>query len=101
VWVTYWPVNPGQQQNGELRAYDATPTGGVLTLRGAWPIGTGNKFTTPTVQNGRMYVVGREGTADGRVFGFGVGGAGATQAPAPRGPSTASVPPDAKPDREG
>ena len=85
----------------ELRAYDAPPTGGVLTLRGAWPIGTGNKFTTPTVQNGRMYVVGREGTADGRVFGFGVGGAGASQAPAPRGPSTASVPPDAKPDREG
>src|SRR5205823_1557730 len=54
VWVTYWPVNPGQQQNAELRAYDANPTGGVLTLRGSWSIGTGNKFTTPTVHNGRM-----------------------------------------------
>jgi len=101
VWVTFFPVNPGQQQNAELRAYDADPTGGILTLRGNWPIGTGNKFTTPTVHNGRLYVVGREGTADGRVFGFGVGGAGATQAPAPRGPSTAAVPPDAAPDREG
>lgn len=101
VWVTYFPLNPGQQQNGELRAYDANPSGGILTLRGSWPIGTGNKFTTPTVQNGRMYVVGRDGDANGRVLGFGVGGAAAAQAPAPRGPSTASVPPDARPDREG
>jgi putative pyrroloquinoline-quinone binding quinoprotein len=100
VWVTYFPTDPGSQQNGELRAYDASPTGGVLTLRGSWPIGTGNKFTTPTVHNGRMYVVARDGVANGRVFGFGVGGAGATQAP-PRGPSIASVPPGAGPDREG
>lgn len=100
VWVTYFPTNPGSQQNGELRAYDANPTGGVLTLRGSWPIGTGNKFTTPTVYNGRMYVAARDGTSNGRVLGFGVGGAGATQAPA-RWPSTANVPPDAGPDREG
>jgi hypothetical protein len=100
VWVTYFPVNPGQQQNGELRAYDANPTGGVLTLRGSWPIGTGNKFTTPTVHNGRMYVVARDGTTNGQVLSFGVGGAGATRAPA-RGPSTANVPPGAGPDREG
>jgi hypothetical protein len=100
VWVTFFPVNPGQQQNAELRAYDANPTGGVLTLRGSWPIGAGNKFTTPTVHNGRMYVVARDGDANGRVFGFGVGGAGATQAPA-RGPSTANVPAGAGPDREG
>jgi hypothetical protein len=101
VWVTYWPVNPGQQQNAELRAYDANPTGGVLTLRGSWPIGTGNKFTTPTVHDSSMYVVARNGDTDGLVFGFGVSGAFAAQAPAPRGPSTASVPPDARPDREG
>jgi hypothetical protein len=100
VWVTYFPTNPGSQQNGELRAYDANPTGGVLTLRGSWPIGTGNKFTTPTVYNGRMYVVARDGAANGRVLGFSVGGAGATRAPA-RGPSTANVPPNAGPDREG
>jgi hypothetical protein len=100
VWVTFFPVNPGQQQNAELRAYDANPAGGVLTLRGSWPIGTGNKFTTPTVHDGRVYVVARDGAANGRVFGFGVGGAGATQAPA-RGPSIAGVPPDAAPDREG
>ena len=100
VWVTYFPTDPGGQQNAELRAYDANPTGGVLTLRGSWPIGTGNKFTTPTVHNGRMYVVGRDGDANGRVFSFGVGGAGATQAPA-RGPSTANVPAGAGPDREG
>jgi hypothetical protein len=106
VWVTFFPVNPGQQQNAELRAYDANPTGGVLTLRGSWPIGTGNKFTTPTVHDGRVYVVARDGAANGRVFGFGVGGTGATQAPAPapapaRGPSIAGVPSDAGPDREG
>ena len=47
-----------------------------------------------------MYVVARDGTTNGRVLGFGVGGAGATQAPA-RGPSTANVPADARPDREG
>jgi hypothetical protein len=34
------------------------------------------------------------------VFSFGVGGTGASQAPA-RGPSIAGVPPDAGPDREG
>jgi PQQ-like domain len=103
VWVTFFPVNPGQQQNGELRAYDANPAGGVLTLRGSWPIGTGNKFTTPTVHDGRVYVVARDGAANGRAFGFGVGGTAATQAPqAPaRGPSIAGVPPDAGPDREG
>ncbi|HSS39691.1 MAG TPA: hypothetical protein VLT58_13065, partial [Polyangia bacterium] len=100
VWVTFFPVNPGQQQNAELRAYDANPTDGVLTLRGSWPIGTGNKFTTPTVHNGRMYVVARDGAANGQVLGFGVGGAGATQAPGRR-PSTANVPADAAPDREG
>jgi len=101
VWVTYWPTNPGQRQNAELRAYDATPTNDVLALRGSWPIGTGNKFTTPTVDNGRVYVVGRNGSTDGIIFGFGVSGTAAPQAPAPRGPSTAAVPPDARPDREG
>jgi hypothetical protein len=73
----------------------------VLTLRWSWPIGTGNKFTTPTVDNGQMFVVGRDGTANGRVFGFGVSGAAAAQSPPQFGPSTASVPPDARPDREG
>jgi len=87
--------------------YSASFAAGRLTCRGvarqfsgSWPIGTGNKFTTPTVHDGRIYVVGRDGDANGRVLGFGVGGA-STQAPAPRGPSTASVPPDARPDREG
>jgi hypothetical protein len=104
VWATYWPVNPGNQQGAELRAYDANPSGGVLTLRGAWPIGTGNKFTTPTVRSGRVYVAARVGAADGRVIAFGVAGQGTTEAPPqapPRAPSTAGVPPDARPDAEG
>jgi hypothetical protein len=44
VWVTFFPVNPGQQQNAELRASRANPSGGVLTLRGSGPIGTGNNY---------------------------------------------------------
>ncbi len=99
VWVVYFPVDPGGGVNAELRAYDTNPAGGVLTLRGSWPIGTGNKFTTPTVHDGRVYLGSRDGSANGVVRAFGVTGAGATQAPA-RGPSTARVPPDALPDRE-
>ena len=100
VWGTFFPVNPGGAQDAELRAYDANPVNGALTLRGTWPIGTGNKFTTPTVHNGRVYVVARDGAANGRVFAFGVGGQGATEAPLRR-PSTAGAPADQGPDREG
>lgn len=68
VWIVFLPDSSGA--NAELRAYDPTPVGGVLALRGSWPIGTGNKFTTPTVYNGRIYV----GTRDGNLLVFGVTG---------------------------
>ena len=68
VWIVFLPDSSGA--NAELRAYDPTPTDGILQLRGSWPIGTGNKFTTPTVSNGRIYV----GTRDGAVRAFGVTG---------------------------
>jgi hypothetical protein len=93
AWLTWFPAPDGV--GAELRAYDANPAGGVLTLRGRWPIGQGNKFTTPTVRDGRIYV----GTRDGNVRAFGVTGQSAANAPAPPPPArsnTAQVP-----DREG
>jgi PQQ-like domain len=55
----------------QLRAYDAVPTGGALTLRFLAGIGTSAKFTAPAIGDGRVYV----GTRDGHVLGFGVTGA--------------------------
>jgi hypothetical protein len=92
VWLVRLPAGDGV--GAELRAYDANPAGGVLTLRGRYPIGQGNKFTTPTVYNGRMYV----GARDGFVHAFGAvpQSAAAAQSPPPPRPATAQVP-----DREG
>ena len=65
VWVVWMPDGSGQ--NAQLRAYDAVPTGGNLSLRWSTPIGTASKFNPPGVGNGRVYV----GTRDGNVYGFG------------------------------
>ena len=81
--------------NAELRAYDPNPVGGVLQQRGSWPIGTGNKFTTPTVSAGRIYV----GTGDGHVLAFGVGGQSALSQPSHRSRVGANAVPG--PDRNG
>jgi hypothetical protein len=43
VWLVRLPSNNGI--GAELRAYDANPAGGVLTLRGRWPVGQGTKST--------------------------------------------------------
>ncbi len=65
VWVIYstGPTGAG----GELRAYDAVPSSGLLRLRYAAPIGTAAKFARVATENGRAYV----GTRDGHVLGFG------------------------------
>jgi outer membrane protein assembly factor BamB len=89
VWIVRLPDATGV--GAELRAYDAKPDGGVLTLRGRYPIGQGNKFTTPTVHNGRVYV----GARDGNVHAFGVMPQGtAAQLPPPPRRSTANQAPD-------
>jgi outer membrane protein assembly factor BamB len=94
VWIVYLPDSSGV--GAELRAYDANPVAGELQLRGAWPIGQGNKFTTPTVRNGRVYV----GARDGNVRAFGVVNQSATQAP-PSTPRSRATNADQAPDREG
>lgn len=92
VWLVRLPAPDGV--GAELRAYDADPSGGVLTLRGRWPVGQGTKFNTPTVFRGRVYV----GAGDGLVHAFGVlpQGTAAQSPPPPRHATTNQVP-----DREG
>ncbi|HEY0237171.1 MAG TPA: choice-of-anchor D domain-containing protein [Friedmanniella sp.] len=65
VWVVYskGPTGAG----GQLRAYDAVPSKGKLTLRYSAPIGTATKFSVPATTNGRVYVANRSG----EVYGFG------------------------------
>jgi len=92
MWIVWLPDATGV--GAELRAYDANPDGGVLTLRGRFPIGQGNKFTIPTARDGRIYV----GARDGNVNAFGVLPQGTTaQTPPPPRRSTANQ----APDREG
>jgi len=86
VWLVRLPAPDGV--GAELRAYDADPSGGVLTLRGRWPIGQGTKFNTPTVHDGRVYV----GARDGFVHAFGAlpqETTGQSRPPPPR-PATAN-----------
>lgn len=80
VWTVYAPPNPSHSLSGvgaELRAYNAVPVNGVLTLLGHWPIGWSAKFTRPTVFSGRVFVGTRgagtdtSGNAPGTVLGFG------------------------------
>ncbi|MFI8961735.1 choice-of-anchor D domain-containing protein [Streptomyces sp. NPDC053493] len=65
VWSVYSDGASGA--NGQLRAYDAIPTGGTLKLRWSAPIGTAAKFSVPATDGGRVYV----GTRDGHVLAFG------------------------------
>lgn len=53
--------------NGQLRAYDAVPSGSTMTLRYSVPIGTASKFSVPATDGGRVYV----GNRDGVLSGFG------------------------------
>ena len=66
VWILWAADRSGT--GGQLRAYDALPSGGPPVLRYSAPIGTAAKYVTPGVgPNGRIYV----GTRDGTVIGFG------------------------------
>jgi iron transport multicopper oxidase len=93
VWIVWLPDSSGN--GAELLAYDPNPSNGVLTLRGEWQIGQGNKFTTPTVNDSRIYV----GARDGNVHAFAVLNQSAAQAPAPSRSRVANE--DQRPDREG
>lgn len=64
-----WVVCPGGADgvDAQLRAYDAVPASGVLTLRWSAPIGTAVKFSKVAVGAGRVYV----GTRDGHLLAFG------------------------------
>ena len=65
VWIVWSPDGTGV--GGELRAYDALPTGTTLPLRLQVPIGRASKFNPPGVGDGRIYV----GNRDGHLLGFG------------------------------
>jgi hypothetical protein len=65
VWVVYAKGPTGK--GGQLRAYDAVPSKGKLTLRYSAPIGAATKFSVPATDNGRVYVANRTGV----VYGFG------------------------------
>jgi len=65
VWEVYSDNENGG--NGQLRAYDTTPTNGVLKLRWSSSIGTASKFEMPATSGGRVYV----GNRDGVLYAFG------------------------------
>jgi hypothetical protein len=65
VWVVYSRGATGE--GGQLRAYGAIPSDGVLPLLWSAPIGTASKFATPTAWNGRILV----GTRNGYIIEFG------------------------------
>ncbi len=65
VWTVWEPDASGV--GGQLQAYLPVPVNGVLQRVFSAPIGTANKFTQPTADNGRVYV----GTRDGHVLIFG------------------------------
>ncbi|MFG2692466.1 choice-of-anchor D domain-containing protein [Kitasatospora sp. NPDC048407] len=67
VWVVCPDPKGKDGSNAQLRAYDAVPVNGVLTLRWSAPIGTAVKFAKVGVGSGRVYV----GTRDGRLIAFG------------------------------
>ena len=73
VWAT--------NNTSELRAYDAVPVGGNLTLRFHDNYGIQAKFTTVGVGAGRVYV----GSGDGNVIGYGTTAPPPVSRTAPRG----------------
>ncbi|HEX4466520.1 MAG TPA: PQQ-binding-like beta-propeller repeat protein, partial [Solirubrobacteraceae bacterium] len=74
VWVIYTSSPKGT--GGQLRAYNATASGGTLPLLWSGSIGKAIKFSVPTAYQGRVYV----GTLNGRLYAFGPSGKAAVQA---------------------
>jgi hypothetical protein len=62
-----WEIARGSGGEGQLRAYDAVPSGGKLNLRFSAAVGHSSKFSIPTVYGTRVYV----GTLDGQLLSFG------------------------------
>ncbi len=65
VWVVR--MNDGSGTGGQLRAYDAVPSGANLVQRFSTPIGLGAKYAPPGAGRGMILV----GTLDGHVIAFG------------------------------
>ncbi len=65
VWTMWEPDMSGV--GGQLRAYNALPSGGTMQMIYNTPIGTTNKFTPPGVYNNHVFV----GTRDGHIMSFG------------------------------
>jgi hypothetical protein len=66
VWAV-WSGSGVGGVGGELRVYDALPSGGTMHLVRSFPIGTAAKFVTPATDGGRVFV----GTRDGHLLAFG------------------------------
>jgi hypothetical protein len=75
VWGVYTSGPSGA--GGQLRAYGAVPSNGVLPLLWSAPIGAASKFSVPTAWDGRVFV----GTRSGRLIAFGSSAAAPIQAP--------------------
>lgn len=65
VWVVYSSGPTGS--GGQLRAYQAVPSGGIVKQLWSSPIGTAAKFTMPATDSARVYV----GTRDAHLLAFG------------------------------
>jgi hypothetical protein len=85
LWIVWNPDFTGV--GAQLRAYDAVPVNGTLTLRYSAPVGMGSKFNPPGVYANRLYV----GTRDGHVIGFGMPASGAGVAGDPAFPGRARL----------
>ena len=86
LWEVF--VNHSTGLGGILEAYDVSSTALAgctsakpCSLKPIWnaPLGTVTKFSIPATSGGRVYV----GTRDGKVYGFGVPGAGSSLVTAP------------------
>lgn len=71
VWTVWFPASPPPGQplgtGAQLRAYSPVPVSGTMNLVYSAPIAVATKFSTPAVDNGRLYL----GTQDGHVLAFG------------------------------
>jgi hypothetical protein len=65
VWVVR--MNDGSGTGGQLRAYDAVPSGSNMVQRFSTPIGLGAKYAPPGAGRGLIFV----GTLDAHVIAFG------------------------------
>ena len=82
VWTVWEPDASGV--GAQLQAYLPVPVNGTLQQVYSAPVGTANKFTEPTADNGKIYI----GTRDGHVLIFGTPLNAALAGPAVTFPTT-------------